>query len=162
MDINDTEDNKFDANNLTRVLNFEEVSLNIPAWCILINQWAERKGWNINFHDIAYTLPKEFVNFHSEISEAWEEYRKGRGIREVYYNYDLCNCGVSLDHVSTLALHSPGCPATKPEGIPIELADLVIRVMHTCGFYGMDLEGMIKLKMGYNETRENRHGEKRA
>jgi len=134
-------------------------TLTIGEWSRIINQWAERKGWNKDLKD---KVGDQFANFHSEISEAWEEWRSGHKWNDVYYNFDLCNCGVPIGHVGTLELHSPGCPGTKPEGIPIELADTVIRILHTCGFYGIDLEGMIKLKMMFNETREIRHGGKRA
>lgn len=146
-------------------MNFEEIvksgrqelptKASIAEWSKLSNEQAERKGWNENLD-----IPSQFANFHSEISEAWEEHRNGKGMLEVYFNYDLCNCGVTLEHVTSLALHVPGCPATKPEGIPIEMADCVIRIMHTCGYYGIDLEGMIRLKMGYNESREYRHGKR--
>ena len=42
---------------------------------------------------------------HTELSEAFEEYRHGRGLNETYYEN-----------------------GTKPCGIPSELADVVIRI----------------------------------
>lgn len=150
---------EFNVSELKTILNFDaDAKLTLLSWGKIINDWAERKGWNKHID-----IPSQFENFHAEISEAWEEYRRSRTMMEVYYNWDLCECGLlSHEHVHTLELHTPGCPATKPEGIPIELADLVIRVLHTCGFYGIDLEAMMKLKMKYNETREYRHGGKIA
>ena len=149
---------EFDSKNLTP--NFRSnphTTYSLGEWAILINNWAISKGWN------EHLAPGEqFANFHAEISEAWEEWRGGKDWKEVYYNWGLCNCGLTPEHISTLELHTPGCPATKPEGIPIELADCVIRILHTCGYYGIDLEEMIKKKMGYNETREHRHGGKKA
>ena len=50
----------------------------------------------------------------------------------------------------------------KPEGVPIELADLIIRVLDTCEQYGIDIEAAIEMKIKYNETREYRHGGKLA
>jgi NTP pyrophosphatase (non-canonical NTP hydrolase) len=76
---------------------------------------------------------------HSELSEALEEFRNGHTFTEVYYN--------------------PGNP-DKPEGIPMELADVVIRVAQFCKQYGIDLEDAIRVKGEYNQTRQYRHGGK--
>lgn len=75
---------------------------------------------------------------HSELSEALEEYRDGHGMQEVYWPL----------------------PFDKPEGIPIELADVIIRICDTCGKYRIDLEKAIQLKMKYNKTRPYKHGKK--
>lgn len=56
-------------------------------------------------------LPEIISLIHSEISEVLEEYRKGRQATEVY----------------------PGNNG-KPEGIPIELADAIIRILDYCGY----------------------------
>ena len=73
---------------------------------------------------------------HSELSEALEEYRNGVGLTVVYHNGE------------------------KPEGIPIELADVLIRIFDMCGKYGIDLEEAVRIKMKYNSTRPIRHGGK--
>lgn len=94
---------------------------------------AVDKGW--------YEEPRSFGDkialMHSELSEALEDYRNGRLIGEVYFE------------------------GTKPCGIPIELADVIIRIFDTCGYYGIDLEAAIAAKMAYNATRLQRHGGKR-
>lgn len=46
----------------------------------------------------------------------------------------------------------------KPEGLPIELADVVIRVADLCGAMGIDLDEAVRVKLAYNETRKHRHG----
>jgi len=79
----------------------------------------------------------------SECSEALEEYRKGKGPTETYYSE-------SADG------------SMKMEGIPSELADIVIRVLDLCGHYGIDLEKAISEKMAYNKTRPFRHGGKKC
>ena len=77
----------------------------------------------------------------SEVSEAAEEYRNGRAYTETWYSE---------------------AKPDKPEGIPSEMADVVIRVLDACEYYGIDLEQAIKEKMAYNRTRPHRHGGKLA
>lgn len=74
---------------------------------------------------------------HSELSEAFEEYRDGNGVDHIYYRLD-----------------------GKPEGIPVELADCVIRILHFCEFRGIPLEDVIMEKLRYNSTRPYMHGKK--
>ena len=75
---------------------------------------------------------------HAEISETLEEYRNHKGFDEIYFNGE------------------------KPEGIPIELADVLIRIFDLCGKYDIPLEKAIDMKIEYNKTRPSRHGGKRA
>lgn len=44
----------------------------------------------------------------------------------------------------------------KPEGIPIELADVIIRVLDYCGYAGIDIDAAISQKHEYNRTRPYR------
>ncbi|MGL5912269.1 MAG: hypothetical protein ACRCZP_19850 [Phycicoccus sp.] len=46
----------------------------------------------------------------------------------------------------------------KPEGLPTELADIVIRVADLAGALGINLEEAIQRKMDFNATRTHRHG----
>ena len=81
--------------------------------------------------------PESFCLMHSEISEALEQFRIGKGLKEIYIQNG------------------------KPEGIPVELADCVIRIMDFCGFHGIDLAEAIAIKSAYNATRTKRHGGKK-
>lgn len=102
---------------------------------------AKEKGWWEN--DMPF--PQFIALLHSEASEAFEEYRARRGVNETYFRQS----GVDAD-------------PKKPEGIPVELADLVIRVLDYCGANGIDLAEAMRLKMAYNRTRPYRHGGKVA
>jgi NTP pyrophosphatase (non-canonical NTP hydrolase) len=49
----------------------------------------------------------------------------------------------------------------KPEGLPSELADIIIRVADMAGWMGIDLEHELRMKGDYNETRPQKHGRAR-
>ena len=46
----------------------------------------------------------------------------------------------------------------KPEGLPIELADALIRLLDLAGAMGIDMEEAIEIKVAYNARRQHRHG----
>ena len=77
---------------------------------------------------------------HTELSEAMEAYRSGLG--EFYLETDTRG-------------------NQKPEGIAVELADCIIRILDYCGRRNIDIYRVVWEKHLYNLTREYRHGGKR-
>ena len=96
-------------------------------------QIAKDHGWT----EDGRTFGDHISLMMTELAEAVEEYRNGRDLPEIHWLSD------------------------KPEGVPIELADVVIRIAQFCREHGIDLETALKLKASFNRTREFRHGNKR-
>jgi NTP pyrophosphatase (non-canonical NTP hydrolase) len=98
----------------------------------------QNAAWQISedhgFHENQVSIDRRLMLIIGEVSEAHEELRTGHDVDEIYYKDG------------------------KPEGVPIELADTVIRIFDFCEHYGIDLEECIQIKMGYNKTREHMHG----
>ena len=80
----------------------------------------------------------------TEVSEAIEELRNGNGADERYYSPD------------TDAFDSP----LKPEGMPSELADIVIRSFDLAAEVGFSLGEVIAEKLAFNALRGHRHSGK--
>lgn len=95
---------------------------------------AKEKGW----HDPTKSFGEEIALCHAELSEAIEEYRNGYAPDLMYYS----------------------AYGDKPEGVPVELADVIIRIFDMCGKYGIDIEAAIITKQEFNRTRPERHGGK--
>lgn len=96
------------------------------------HQTSKAKGW----WDGERSIPEQIALMHSELSEALEAFRIG----DEY-------------HIE---------PNGKPEGIYVELADCVIRIMDTLEANGQSLYTLLLQKMNYNDTRPHRHGGKKA
>ena len=101
-----------------------------------VHKTAVNKGW----WKPERNLPTQIALMHSELSEALECYRTKCKPNKIFF-----------DEVTG-----------KPEGIPVELADCIIRILDTCGRYNIDIDKAIKVKMKYNESRPYRHGGKKA
>lgn len=116
-------------------------SLTIKELIAQAHGTAVEKGWWDGERNPEKDFPTMVANVHGEVSEAWEEFRNHHAFNELYFNQA-----------------NPG----KPEGIPAELADVMIRIADFAGRYCIDLEAALKAKMEFNKTRPARHGGKRA
>ena len=96
---------------------------------------------------------------HTEASEAVEELRNGFEACETYY---------SGGHRDSLAPLDPSDPIDhkgnlrKPEGVPSEIADVVIRCFDFAEEAGFSLGDAIREKLTFNSTRSRLHGGKQV
>lgn len=100
-----------------------------------IHENAVAHGW----WDREVEFPEIIALCHSELSEALEAYRNGMPF--------LCQ---------------RNCEDEKPEGIAVEMADCIIRILDWCGKEGIDIDSIITEKHEYNKARPYRHGGKRC
>lgn len=129
-----------------------------------VHEIAVAHGW----WDNPPSFPEVVALCHSELSEALEEYRKGRPM-----HYYPCNAGgVCCEedgsaHCASRAYDpdDPEVPCSaqskKPEGIAVEMADCIIRILDWCAHEGIDIDAIMREKNEYNKTRPYRHGGKR-
>jgi len=89
---------------------------------------AKEHGW----HDEERSISALTLLMQSEVAEIVEEYRKHKGLSDIWYEIHHESAGV---HYTTI-----GNPGDKPCGIPVEIADIVIRIADYCGKYSLNLE----------------------
>jgi NTP pyrophosphatase (non-canonical NTP hydrolase) len=105
---------------------------------------AKRHGWWEKYDCPEAELFKEEIMSSklmlmvSELAETLEEIRKGKDPAEIYVG-----------------------EGGKPEGIPVELADTIIRIFDLAERHEVDLAHAINIKMMFNENRPYKHGGKK-
>ena len=133
----------------------------MDQWASAIDANNEYLGWNTktvdevlskcikdgilveNFHTmvqqikLARTEDQWAILAVTEIAEAYEEHRNGKPLV-----YDGEN--------------------GKPEGLAIEYADALIRILHWFARHNLSASRVVAMKMNYNITRPYRHGNKNA
>lgn len=112
---------------------------------------AKMKGW----HSPSKSFTEQLMMMVSEAVEANEEYRKENGdVNEVWYNNERMEY---INGDNTLKIGIP-----KPEGVSIELADLLIRLFDTCTLYRINILDKVIEKSHFNLHRPFRHGKKKV
>jgi hypothetical protein len=103
----------------------------------------------------------------TEAAEAIEELRKGRAPGEAYHQINgldvvrpFPNLGDGVDWVAPLTDDTWTGVEAKPEGVPSELADILIRTLDVMVEFGIDPEAIVEEKLTYNATRGRMHGGK--
>ena len=93
---------------------------------------------------------------HSEISEAFEAYRKDKYANKLdMYHLDLDYFDGTLE--AWKEKFEEGIKDTMED----EIADAIIRLLAFCGENDIDIEKHIALKMAYNEMRGHKYGGKK-
>ena len=132
-------------------------------------QAAHRNGWHKDYpqrdqydDDKAYlkahlnwTIAKLFL-IVDEACEGGNELRSGRAATDTYYKDE--RPGPLTGRLYTEQLWLDGVPQYKPEGLPSELADILIRTFDLAGVLGINLGQAVVGKLLYNARRGERHG----
>ena len=112
--------------------------MHIKDVCKKAAETSQEKGFHngeaLTSHSVT-EITKALLLIHSEVSEATE-----------------------LTRVETFDPKDYKDVFTKPCGFGSELADIVIRTCELAERCGIDLDGMVKLKMAYNKSRPHKHG----
>lgn len=129
----------------------------INEWAREIGAWGERKGWHLPPLCETKASTIDPLTLTERITAQYEP--KGVDTNAVLAKIALCHSELpeALEAVRDgkfLAYEKDG----KPEGVIVELADTVIRIMHLADLLGLDLEDAIERKMAANEKRAYRHG----
>jgi len=117
--------------------------MDIQYWVDESGRIAEEHGWD----EREVPFPETLALIHSELSEALEEYRQGHEYAYVYYP----------TMVQDIPVEERGRPF-KPEGISVEIIDVLIRIFHWASINEINLGEVLSLKSSYNDARPYRHG----
>lgn len=107
---------------------------------------AREKGW----HDTEVSFSDHIANIHAELSEAWEEWRNNQELNEIYYECKYIKTGVCDNAGDCDECKGIDCKHAKPCGIPVELADVIIRVCDTLGSLGVNTNQLKTRFIGRN------------
>lgn len=155
------------------LVDLEEWSL--PEMQTRIHEWAVRKEWRGPNAETQRTTGDDIALICSEAAEALEAFRDCGEPNRIWYTYDVEVDGVKFKHCSQEMLKVIwNCDdmeevidmiedlglTPKPQGVGVELADVLVRILDYCAEHGISLLDMMKLVLTHNDTREIRHGGK--
>jgi hypothetical protein len=127
---------------------------------------AQKKGWHEDRPEDPTLLKiwqgNKLMLMVSELVEAHDEIRTGHTADDTYYPEPPLPSSlvaeVGVTKARELITADNKGKAQKPEGVPSELADTVIRIFDFCYTEKIDLGAMIQEKLEYNRTRAYKHG----
>ena len=105
-----------------------------------INDFVKNIGFDNN------DIPLRIALIHSEISEAFEAFRKDKICERS--NFSLINMLYEQDNDFKNMFEN-----LVKDTFQDEIADTIIRLLDLCGKLNIDIESHIQLKMRYNTTR---------
>ena len=132
--------------------------MNINELAKEVHENAVAHGW----WEKPPTLPEALCLIHAELSEALEEYREGNPL--IYGTCALaaedCKFSGVCDRVGRPGEGEGIDGPCKPEGIAVELADVILRTLDLMAALGVGVDAVVMAKHKYNLGREYRHGDK--
>lgn len=130
-------------------MNINELAREVHKNAVACGEW-----------DTPPTLPEALCSIHAEVSSALAEYRAGNPI--VYGTCAIspedCRFSGLCDNVGRPGPDSPGDDYCKPEGIAVELADALLRILDLMAALGVDVDAVVMAKHKYNLAREPASG----
>ena len=132
----------------SRRIQIERMELGLNDLASYVHEVAVHKGWWPDGLETEREFPELIALMHSELSEALESWRDHE---DPYFRKEVKSPPTS-----------PLTTVFKPEGWGVEMADCIIRILDACEYYGLNIANILKEKMFYNLTREQRHGNKKA
>lgn len=98
----------------------------------------------------------------TELAEAMEEHRDGKP--NIYFVLEMSDGKGGTYPAIHEDIYKKGDfdDKMKPEGIAVELADCIIRILDYCGHAKINIGEALRIKHAYNKTRPYRHGGKKA
>jgi hypothetical protein len=117
-------------------------------------EWAVHRGDDTEelyaVQNYSNYLVKRISLIGGEVKEAEDEIRAGHAPDETYYP----------SKGSDLSLVALRDNIYKPEGVPSELADILIRTLELCDELNIVPSAIVAEKHAYNKTRARMHGKK--
>lgn len=108
------------------------------------------------------SMPEALCLIHAELSQALQEYQEGNPL--VYGTCALaaedCKFSGVCDKVGRPGESEGIDGPCKPEGIAVELADVILRTLDLMAALGVDVDAVVMAKHKYNLGREYKHGGK--
>ena len=116
-----------------------------------LNNCVKKVGFNNN------DVPLRIALIHSEISEAFEAFRKDKFANNVEFKQLMKGYNSDNSPISFKAHFEQQIKDTLED----EIADSIIRLLDFCAYMDIDIEFHIQQKMQYNEMRGFKYGGKK-